>query len=144
DEAARLCQTGQAQGVVTNPIHKEAMYGGGFRFPGHTEYLAALAGVERVVMMLACPALRVVPVTIHIALRDVFAALTADEIVTQGRITANALRRDFGIDAPRLAVAGLNPHAGEGGAMGDEEGAIIAPAIARLRAEGIDAFGPLP
>jgi 4-hydroxythreonine-4-phosphate dehydrogenase len=95
-------------------------------------------------MMLACPALRVVPVTIHVSLRDAAAGLTTDRIVGVGRTTATALRRDFGIAAPRLAVAGLNPHAGEGGALGSEEAAIVAPAVAALRADGIDASGPWP
>ncbi len=144
EEAVRLTGTGQAGAVVTNPIHKKALYDAGFRFPGHTEFLAALAGVDRVVMMLASPQLRVVPVTIHVALRQAIADLRAVDIVETARITARALTRDFAIAAPRLAITGLNPHAGEGGAMGREDLEIVAPAVAALRAEGIDARGPLP
>jgi len=142
--AVILTRSGRAGAVVTNPIHKKALYEAGFKFPGHTEYLAELAGVERVVMMLACPELRVVPVTIHLSVKDAIASLTTEEIIAQGRITAASLRRDFGIAKPRLAVAGLNPHAGEGGSMGREDMDIVAPAVAQLRAEGIEAFGPLP
>lgn len=143
--AVALARTGEAAAVVTNPIHKGTMYAGGFTFPGHTEYLAELAGPGVVpVMMLACQGLRVVPVTIHLALRDAVAQLTTSAIVAAGRITAAALRRDFGIGTPRLAVAGLNPHAGEGGGMGREDIDIVAPAVAELRAEGIDTRGPLP
>jgi len=143
-EAVALTQAGRAGAVVTNPIHKKALYDCGFAFPGHTEFLAELAGVSRVVMMLASSQLRVVPVTIHQALKEAIAGLTAEEIIAQGRIVAEALRRDFAIAQPRLAIAGLNPHAGEGGAMGREDIEIVAPAIAALRAEGIEAFGPLP
>ncbi len=143
--AVTLAGTGQAAAVVTNPIHKATLYAGGFAFPGHTEYLADLAGPGVVpVMMLACPQLRVVPVTIHLALRDAIAQLTTKAIVACGRITAAALAGDFAIPAPRLAVAGLNPHAGEDGGMGREDIDIVAPAVAQLRAEGINARGPLP
>lgn len=143
--AVELVRTGDAAAVVTNPIHKGTMYAGGFRFPGHTEYLAQLAGPQvEPVMMLACPGLRVVPVTIHLSLRDAIDRLTTEAIVTAGRITATALRRDFGIGAPRLAVAGLNPHAGENGGMGREDIDIVAPAVEQLQQDGIDAFGPLP
>ena len=136
---------GKVGAVVTNPINKAALYRSGFRHPGHTEFLAELTGVPgREVMMLACPGLRVVPVTVHLRLRDAIAGLTTDTIVAAGRTTADALRRDFGVAAPRLAVAGLNPHAGEGGALGPEDQAIIAPAIATLRQAGIDASGPWP
>lgn len=145
ERAVALTRDERAGAVVTNPIHKGAMYAGGFAFPGHTEFLAELAGPGiRPVMMLACPGLRVVPVTIHVALRAAIAALTTDEIVACGRITARALRGDFGLSAPRLAVAGLNPHAGEDGSMGREDIEIVKPAVDALRAEGIDAFGPLP
>jgi len=146
ERAVRLAEQGAVAGLVTNPIHKAVMQRGGFHFPGHTEYLAALTGTPpgRAVMLLACPDLRVVPVTIHLALRAAIEALNSDAIVTTGRIAAQALRRDFGLAAPRLAVAGLNPHAGEDGAMGREDIEIVAPAVARLRAEGIDASGPLP
>ena len=143
--AVRLVQRGQARAVTTAPIHKKALKdGAGFAYPGHTEYLASLAGVKRVVMMLACPDLRVVPTTIHIALADVPAALTPDLLRDTIRITHRALIGDFGIPAPRLAVAGLNPHAGEGGAMGREEIEMIAPLVADLRAEGLAVAGPLP
>ena len=142
--AVALVQAGQAAALTTNPIHKKALKdGAGFAWPGHTEYLAALAGGGPVVMMLACPALRVVPVTIHIPLAEVPHTLTADLLETTIRITAAGLVRDFGIAAPRLAVAGLNPHAGEGGTMGGEELALIAPVLARLRAEGMAIAGPL-
>lgn len=141
--AVELVQDGKASAVCTNPIHKKALQdGAGFAYPGHTEYLAALAGVERVVMMLACDALRVVPTTIHIALSAVPGALSADLLEDTLRITHAAMIRDFGIDAPRIAVAGLNPHAGEGGAMGHEEITLITPLLERLRAEGMDLSGP--
>jgi len=143
--AVGFAVSGEVAAVVTNPIHKGVMYEGGFRFPGHTEYVAHLTGHEgREVMMLAAPGLRVVPVTIHVALLESIRCLSQGVIVAAGRVTAAALRRDFAIAQPRLAVAGLNPHAGEAGAMGREEIDIIAPAVAELRAAGIDAFGPLP
>ena len=142
--AVRLVQAGQASAITTLPIHKKALLdGAGFAFPGHTEYLAALAGVPHVAMMLACDALRVVPVTIHIPLSQVPAALTDALIETTIRLTVAALQRDFGIATPRIAVAGLNPHAGEGGAMGHEEVTRIAPLLARLRAQGLNLTGPL-
>lgn len=140
-----LVQRGACDALTTAPIHKKALAdGAGFAYPGHTEYLAALAGVEQVVMMLACPELRVVPATIHIALADVPQAFTARLLTDTVLITHAALRRDFGIDRPRIAVAGLNPHAGEGGKMGGEEIAWMNDTIAALAAEGIDVFGPLP
>jgi len=143
--AVRLVQAGEAAAVVTNPIQKETLYRAGFAYPGHTEYLAALAGPEiRPVMLLAAPELRVVPVTIHIPLTEVPRQLTTELIVETGRITADTLRRDFGLAAPRLAIAGLNPHAGEGGTIGTEDRDVVAPAVARLQAAGIDAFGPAP
>jgi 4-hydroxythreonine-4-phosphate dehydrogenase len=140
--------TGQAAAVVTNPVAKSVLYRNGFAEPGHTEYLAKLAeGVTgrtaRPVMMLWSPELAVVPVTIHLPLREVPARLTMDLIVETGRIVARDLTRRFAIARPRLAVAGLNPHAGEEGALGTEDQAIVAPAVERLRAEGIDARGPL-
>jgi 4-hydroxythreonine-4-phosphate dehydrogenase len=145
ETAVALVRSGAAAGVVTNPIHKKALYATGFRFPGHTEFLAALAGTGATpVMMLACPTLRVVPVTVHISLRDAIAALSTTTIVETATIAEAALRQDFGIARPRLAVAGLNPHAGEGGEMGSEEAEIVAPAVDALRARGIDAFGPAP
>ncbi len=143
--AVDLVMQGQAAAVCTAPINKKALKdGAGFGFPGHTEYLAHLVGDVPVVMMLACPALRVVPATIHIPLADVPGALTAAGLEQVIRLTAAGLQRDFSIARPRIAVAGLNPHAGEGGAMGSEEIAFIAPLIARLRAEGFDLRGPLP
>jgi 4-hydroxythreonine-4-phosphate dehydrogenase len=143
ETAVSLTLAGRAAAVVTNPIQKETLYAAGFPHPGHTEYLGELAGGVRPVMMLASPRLKVVPITVHVALRAALEALTAAEIAAVGRIAAAALQRDFGIARPRLAVAGLNPHAGEAGTMGREEIDIIAPAIATLRGEGIDAFGPL-
>ncbi len=138
-----LVQSGAAAALCTLPIHKKALKdGANFAYPGHTEYLAALASVERVVMMLACDALRVVPTTIHIAISEVPKQLTADLLADTIRITDSALRRDFGIAAPRLAVAGLNPHAGEGGAMGRKEIDLIIPVLDRLRSEGLSLDGP--
>ena len=142
--AVSLVQSGQALALCTAPIHKQALQeGAGFAFPGHTEYLAHLADVPRVVMMLASAQLRVVPATIHIPLADVRLALTPDLLEQTIRITHAALIRDFGISAPRLAIAGLNPHAGEGGRMGREEIEIICPVLDRLRAQGLDLRGPL-
>jgi len=144
DRAVKLALAGEVAGIVTNPIQKSSLYESGFRFQGHTDYIAHLCpGAPTPVMMLASDALRVVPVTQHISLAKVPKALTADSIVETGRITAAALTSDFGIDAPRLAIAGLNPHAGESGKLGTEEQHIITPAIATLQAEGINAFGPL-
>lgn len=142
--ATELAMAGNAGGIVTNPINKAVLYGAGFAYPGHTEYLGALTGVADQVMMLAGPSLRVVPITIHVSLRKMLEQLTVDAILSACRITAAALRQDFGIASPRLALAGLNPHAGEGGAMGTEEQTLIAPAIDILRAGGIDASGPWP
>jgi 4-hydroxythreonine-4-phosphate dehydrogenase len=143
ERAVALVQSGDAAAICTAPIHKKALKdGAGFAFPGHTEFLAHLAGVENVVMMLASPMLRVVPVTIHIAIEDVPKALTADLLEQTIRITDAGLRRDFGLTQPRLAIAGLNPHAGEGGAMGYEEINLIGPVVNRLRAEGFNLVGP--
>ena len=143
--AVGLVTSGAASGLCTAPIHKKALKdGAGFAFPGHTEYLAHLAGVQSVVMMLACDALRVVPVTIHIALATVPSHLSPELIETTVRITEAALRRDFGLTRPRIAVAGLNPHAGEGGTMGREETAFINAVVARLASEGFEIRGPLP
>ena len=142
-QAVGLVQSGAASALCTAPIHKKALKdGAGFAFPGHTEFLAHLAGVGRVVMMLACPGLRVVPVTIHIPLADVARSLTVPLLEDTIRLTRAGLIRDFGIPAPRLAVAGLNPHAGEGGAMGREEIDLIIPVLDRLRAEGFLLDGP--
>lgn len=143
--AVGLARTGSASGVVTGPVSKAQLYAIGFTYPGQTEFIAERCGLStgNVVMMLAGPSLRTVPVTIHTALADVPRALTADLIMTRIRVTARALQRDFGIEDPRLAVAGLNPHAGEGGTLGREEIDIIAPALDALRAEGLDIVGPL-
>jgi 4-hydroxythreonine-4-phosphate dehydrogenase len=145
EQAVAFARAGRAGGVVTNPIQKSVLTAAGFAHPGHTEFLGELAGTGTPpVMMLACPGLRVVPVTIHIALARAAATLTTEAIVTQGRVVAAALIRDFGIAAPRLVVAGLNPHAGEDGTMGREDIEIVAPAVAALRAAGVAARGPLP
>jgi 4-hydroxythreonine-4-phosphate dehydrogenase len=141
---ADLAAAGRAGALVTNPIQKETLYAAGFRHPGHTEFLAERAGGAMPAMMLVCDELRVVPVTIHQPLREALASLSVERIVATGRIAAAGLQRDFGIDRPRLAVAGLNPHAGEHGALGREEIEIIAPAVAALRAAGIEADGPAP
>jgi 4-hydroxythreonine-4-phosphate dehydrogenase len=140
---------GSAAAVVTNPVAKNVLYQSGFAEPGHTEYLARLAteqtGVAvQPVMMLWCSDLAVVPVTIHLPLKDVPHVLTTDLVTTTGRIVAHDLISRFGIARPRLAVAGLNPHAGEQGALGEEDIAVVSPAIERLKADGIDARGPLP
>ncbi len=146
--AVEAVREGAARAVVTNPIAKAVLYEAGFRFPGHTEYLGDLAkawgGPAFPVMMIWSEALKVVPVTIHIPLAEAPQALTAELIVKTARVVDRDLRARFGLKRPRLAVAGLNPHAGEGGTMGREEIAIILPAIEALRAEGIDALGPLP
>jgi len=145
ERAVSLVQAGDCSAVVTAPINKKALKdGAGFAFPGHTEFLAHLAGGCEVVMMLACPDLRVVPVTIHIPIAEVPRALTPDLLRRTIGITHAALRRDFGLAEPRIAVAGLNPHAGEGGAMGGEEAAFITPVIQGLHDDGMLIFGPLP
>jgi 4-hydroxythreonine-4-phosphate dehydrogenase len=144
DEAVRLALAGEVDAIVTNPISKATLYGAGFAYPGHTEYLAALTGAPMPVMMLVAPALRVVPVTIHVSLRTALDQLTTDLIVATATLAHAALHQDFALNSPRLAIAGLNPHAGEGGALGTEDQTIIAPAIAALRARGIDATGPWP
>ena len=144
ETAVALAVAGRAGAVVTNPIHKACLYQAGFDFPGHTEFLAHLAGNGTTpVMMLASPLLRVVPVSVHVSLRDAIAGLNADLIVKTAQITAAALQRDFAIVRPRLAIAGLNPHAGESGAMGSEEADIIAPAVERVRRAGIEVLGPV-
>jgi 4-hydroxythreonine-4-phosphate dehydrogenase len=144
ETAVRLVLDGEASSVVTNPIHKQALYEAGFPHPGHTEFLASLAGIDTPpIMMLAADEIKVVPVTIHQSLRDAINSLDTGAITQAGLITQAALRQDFGIARPRLAIAGLNPHAGEGGAMGSEELQIIAPAVEALREAGIDASGPI-
>jgi len=140
---------GSAAAIVTNPVAKNVLYNWGFAEPGHTEFLATLVHEAtgktlRPVMMLWSPELAVVPVTIHLPLREIFKQLTVELIVDTGRIVAHDLAKRFGLPHPRLAIAGLNPHAGEAGTLGEEDGAIVAPAVARLVAEGIDARGPLP
>ncbi|MGB8816789.1 MAG: 4-hydroxythreonine-4-phosphate dehydrogenase PdxA [Rhizobiaceae bacterium] len=147
--AVELTMSGKTAAIVTCPIAKKPLYDAGFRFPGHTEFLAELAAPKGKppllpVMMLAGPLLRTVPVTIHIPLKDVPSQLTTDLIVATGKITALDLKTRFGIENPRLAIAGLNPHAGEGGALGSEDDALIRPAVDQLKALGINAFGPLP
>ena len=146
--AVSAVREGKARAVVTNPIAKAVLYGAGFRFPGHTEFLGDLAKAwgepAFPVMMIWSETLAVVPVTIHVPLAEAPKALSVDLIVRTARVVDRDLRTRFGIARPRLALAGLNPHAGEGGAMGREEIAIIAPAIEQLRAEEIDAVGPMP
>ena len=149
DRGVALVQDGAADAVVTLPIAKKTLYEAGFGFPGHTEYLEHLAnqtsgGSYQSVMMIAGPDLRTVPVTIHIPVSEVPAALSTERIADVSRIVARDLARRFGIAKPRLAVMGLNPHAGEGGSIGHEDEEIILPAIEMLRHEGVDAFGPCP
>ncbi len=145
-EATELVRSGDCWGIVTAPIAKSLLAEVGFAHPGQTEFVAAACGIaaEDAVMMLAGPTLRTVPLTVHVALSAVPALITADLILRKARIVARALAQDFGIDRPRLAIAALNPHAGEDGRMGHEDGAVITPAIAALRAEGIEATGPHP
>ena len=148
ERAVEAVRQGDARAIVTNPIAKAALYEAGFKHPGHTEYLGELAKAWGApafpVMMIWSETLKVVPVTIHIPLAEAPGALTAALIVRTARIVDHDLRVRFGVARPRLAVAGLNPHAGEGGAMGREEITIIKPAIETLKAEGIDVVGPLP
>ena len=144
ETAMSFAMTGQASAIVTSPIQKHSLHEAGFGYPGHTEFLEALSGPgTRAVMMLQGAGLRVVPVTIHEPLRAAISRLTSALIAQTGLAAAQGLRRDFGIASPRIAVAGLNPHAGESGDLGDEEQRIVAPAIAVLQAAGIEAFGPL-
>jgi len=149
DRAVGAVRSGDAAAIVTNPINKLALKRGGFAYPGHTEYLAHLAGEwtnrpVRPVMMIAGPELRTVPVTIHIPLAEVPRTLTTELVAETGRVLAADLARRFGIARPRIVVAGLNPHAGESGTIGGEDEAIVRPAVEALRADGIDAEGPLP
>jgi len=150
ETAVGLALSGAVGGVVTAPIAKESLYGAGFPFPGHTEFLGELTlahrydGARGPIMMLAAPGLRVSLVTVHKPLAEVPAALSVEKIVNAGLVTAQALRRDFGIDRPRLAVAGLNPHAGENGTIGREEVQIVGPAVRALRDLGVEASGPSP
>lgn len=143
--AAELVQSGQASAMCTAPIHKKILKDGAdFAYPGHTEYLAALGNTDHVVMMLACSELRVVPATIHIALSDVPQQFTPELLESTIRITAHDLTHHWGITAPRIAIAGLNPHAGEGGAMGTEELDWMEDLIKTLQSEGFDLKGPMP
>jgi 4-hydroxythreonine-4-phosphate dehydrogenase len=139
---------GRASAIVTNPIAKSVLYRAGFSHPGHTEFLAELASIDgkapMPVMMLWSPMLAVVPVTIHVSLRNAIAELTTDLIINTARIVVSDLKAKFGLTNPRLALSGLNPHAGEDGSLGLEDQAIIAPAVAALQREGIDVRGPLP
>lgn len=142
--AVELVRQGEAAALVTGPVHKGIINEAGHPFSGHTEFLAALAGVEQVVMMLAAPGLRVTLVTTHLPLRAVADAITQAKLEAVVRITWTALRDRFGIERPRLQVLGLNPHAGEGGHLGTEEQTVIAPLLARLRDEGMLLDGPVP
>lgn len=149
ERAVALCHGGEALAVVTNPIAKSVLYEAGFSHPGHTEFLAELAGrhwggAHRSVMMLAADELKVVPLTVHVPLSRVPGLITRGLIVETIEITARALERDFGLAQPRIAVAGLNPHAGESGAIGREEIEIVIPAIAELKAKGLAIAGPYP
>ena len=149
ERGVEAVETGKAAALVTNPIAKSVLYTAGFQHPGHTEFLAELAGrgrpaAPRPVMMIWSEELAVIPVTIHIPLEAVTEQLTTELIVETGRIAAADLERRFGIAHPRLALCGLNPHAGEGGSLGKEDGAVVAPAVERLRAFGIEASGPHP
>ena len=145
-----LTVAGKTAALVTNPINKKLLYDGGFGFPGHTEYLADRTGAPHHAMMLAvpdmaeAPGLRAIPATIHLSLKDAIRQLSTDHLVFQGRLIDRSLRRDFGLTRPRLVLSGLNPHAGEEGALGLEDREIVQPAVDRLRSEGIDARGPLP
>jgi 4-hydroxythreonine-4-phosphate dehydrogenase len=143
DVAVRAALAGEAAAVVTAPIHKAMLLEAGFAHAGHTDYLAELTGARRAVMMLASADLRVVPLTVHIPLSDVPRAISETAIIETAEIVLAALSRDFAIGHPRLAVAGLNPHAGETGRLGREDAGIIAPAVERLRAQGHDVRGPL-
>ncbi|MEM9285115.1 MAG: 4-hydroxythreonine-4-phosphate dehydrogenase PdxA [Pseudomonadota bacterium] len=147
-----VCANGDTGGLVTLPIQKSTLQKTGFSFPGHTEFLGDLTAslplpqgdVRGPVMMLAAGNFRTVPLTVHVPIRDVPVSIRRELIVERCLVTAQALVRDFGIASPRLAIAGLNPHAGEDGTMGVEDQDVIAPAIADLRAAGVDAIGPLP
>ena len=144
-KAVSFCLEGQVAGLVTNPIHKAVLYDIGFNHPGHTEFIAHLCGKnETPVMMLAAKDLRVVPLTVHIPLKEVPSQISQEMIIEKAKIIDRALRQDFGLETPRIAVAGLNPHAGEGGTIGTEDGDIITPAIQALQEEGMTISGPYP
>jgi len=148
EQAVADVKAGVASAVVTNPIAKSVLYEAGFKHPGHTEFLAELAATHgktpKPVMMIWSETLAVVPVTIHLPLREAITTLTRELIVETARIVVTDMRKRLRLPSPRLAIAGLNPHAGEGGTLGKEDGAIVAPAVEDLRREGIDARGPLP
>jgi len=144
ERAVEGCQSGEFAGLVTGPVHKGVINDAGILFTGHTEFLAELTHTPRVVMMLAGGGMRVALVTTHLPIKDVAAAITPAAVEETLRILHAALKRDFGLAAPRILVAGLNPHAGEGGHLGREEIEVIEPVLARLRAEGMDLVGPLP
>jgi 4-hydroxythreonine-4-phosphate dehydrogenase len=141
--SVKACLEGKSAALVTAPIHKAVLNGAGFGFPGHTEFLAHLTGARRAVMMLASEKLRVVPLTIHAPLAEVPKAINKQSVFDTGEIILTSLRRDFGILNPRLAVAGLNPHAGEDGVLGDEDLSVIVPAVEALKARGFSVRGPL-
>ena len=145
-EAVRCTLEGSAAAVVTAPVSKSQLGRVGFEYPGQTEFLAAVCGLapEDAVMMLAGPTLRTVPLTVHVALADVPRLISSELIEHKARIVAAALKRDFGLASPSIAIAGLNPHSGEDGQFGDEEGRVIQPAIETLREEGFDVTGPVP
>jgi len=142
--AVQMAMNGDVHALVTNPIQKNALYDAGFEYPGHTEYIAHLCGDDEPVMMLASPDLRVIPLSIHEPLIKAVTSINQQTIIRKTRIVARALQVDFGIKNPHLAMAGLNPHAGEEGTMGNEEIDIIIPAIKTLQAEGINVSGPVP
>lgn len=145
ERAVEFCMAGEAAGVVTNPIHKAALYDIGFNYPGHTEYVAALCGQDETpVMMLSAKDLRVVPLTVHIPLKQVSQVVTEDLIKEKLRIVNESFKRDYKIASPRIAVCGLNPHAGENGKIGLEDQDVIAPALLLLKNESIDVSGPYP
>jgi len=143
ETAVAAAMAGEAAAIVTAPIHKAVLNSAGFGFPGHTEFLAHLTGARRAVMMLASEKLRVVPLTIHLPIAQVPGAIDKQSVFDTGEITLMALKRDFGILNPRLAVTGLNPHAGEDGMLGAEDLSVIAPAVAALKARGFAVEGPL-
>jgi 4-hydroxythreonine-4-phosphate dehydrogenase len=143
ERAVKTCLAGEAAAMVTAPIHKAVLRDAGFPYPGHTEFLGFLTGAPRAVMMLASEKLRVVPLTIHTPLADVPKAISTESIIETADIMLKALARDFAIAGPRLAIAGLNPHAGEDGMLGPEEKALIAPAVRALQARGHKVSGPL-
>ncbi len=144
--ACGLARSGDAGAVITAPVSKSQLYQVGFRYPGQTEFVSERCGIarENAVMMLAGPSLRVIPMTTHIALKDVASQLTHGLIVARIKSAAKAMTRNFGIENPRIAIAGINPHAGESGNLGDEEKLVMQPAIDELREQGLDIRGPLP